>query len=175
VIKKAVLGIIRHGLFTFMNLSIQKASRADIVSVIGLLHEFADYEKLREHCEITEDRLSDAVFGDDAFVECIIALDRDTPIAYAIFYPNFSSFRGQKGMYLEDIFITAGYRGKGVGDAMLKEIARLARLKGFERIDFQVLEWNTPAIKFYEKCGAVRDDDERHFKFVGEAFESLAD
>ena len=77
-------------------------------------------------------------------------------------------------MFLEDIFIRAEYRGKGLGDLMLKEIAKLARSRGCERIDFVVLDWNAPAIKFYEKHGAVRDEQERHFKFVDGAFKKLA-
>ena len=70
--------------------------------------------------------------------------------AYSIFYPNFASFRGQRGMYLEDIYISPDYRGRGIGEAMLREIARIAAAHGFERIDFQVLDWNKPAIDFYE-------------------------
>jgi ribosomal protein S18 acetylase RimI-like enzyme len=77
-------------------------------------------------------------------------------------------------MYLEDIYITADYRSRGIGDAMIREIARIATRRGFERIDFQVLDWNRSAIDFYEGLGAVRDDIERHFKFTNHAFADLA-
>jgi ribosomal protein S18 acetylase RimI-like enzyme len=90
-----------------------------------------------------------------------------------MFYPYFASFRGQSGYYLEDIFIAEDFRRNGLGEAMVKIIAKLARQRGFERIDFQVLEWNTPAVKFYEKLGAIRDDSERHFKFIDSSFSSL--
>jgi GNAT superfamily N-acetyltransferase len=158
----------------FMAFTIRKTMRADVASIIELLHAFAKFEKLEEYCEITEEKLADALFGDDAFVESLIALDGERPVAYAIFYPCFASFRGQKGLFLEDIYIDADYRGKSLGEAMLKEIAGIAKSRNFERIDFQVLDWNIPAIKFYEKRGAVRDEQERHYKFIGDAFQTLA-
>jgi ribosomal protein S18 acetylase RimI-like enzyme len=157
-----------------MNILIEKASPEDMSAVIALVHEFAEYENLLPYCRVTEETLRNAVFGENAFVQCSIARDEGLPIGYTIYYPNFASFRGQLGYYLEDIFVKVEYRGRGVGDRMLKAIAQEAKSRGFERIDFQVLEWNTPAIAFYHKLGAVRDDEERHFKFVDEAFESLA-
>jgi len=164
---------IRHGLVV-MDLDIRKASREDVPGVIELLREFAEFENLTQFLEATEEKLADVLFGEHSFVQCLVALDNGKLIAYAILYPSFASFRGQKGMYLEDIFIKAEYRGKGLGDRLLKEIAKLALHKGCERIDFVVLDWNTSAINFYEKHGAVRDEDERHFKFVDQAFEKLS-
>jgi GNAT superfamily N-acetyltransferase len=157
-----------------MEFEIRKSLPEDVPGVIALLREFAEFEKLTDYLQITEQRLADVVFGKDAFVECFVALDAGKLVAYAILYPNFASFRGQKGMYLEDIFIKADYRGNGLGEVMLREIAKLAHAQGCERLDFAVLDWNTPAIKFYEKHGAVRDEQERHFKFVDEAFRKLA-
>ena len=157
-----------------MTLNIRITTPDDVASVIKLLREFAKFENLEQFCEITEDTLADAMFGEHGFVEGLVAYDDLKPVAYAIFYPNFASFRGQKGLYLEDIYIDTEYRGKGIGDAMLKEIAKIAKSRNFERIDFQVLDWNTPAIKFYQKHGAVRDDDERHYKFTDDAFRLLA-
>lgn len=157
-----------------MNIDIRKTGKNDIGQIVRLMLDFAEYEKLTDYCEITEDKLNDAIFGSDSFVESLVALDGETPIGYAIYFPYFASFRGQRGYYLEDIFIDAKYRGQGVGEAMLKHIARQAKSRGFERIDFQVLDWNEPAIKFYEKFGAEVNESERHFKFSGEAFERLA-
>lgn len=158
----------------FMTFTIRKTTGDDVAAVIGLLRAFAKFEDLEQFCEITEEKLLGAMFEKDSFVEGLVADANGQIVAYAIFYPNFASFRGQRGFYLEDIYIDAEYRGQGIGDAMLKEIARIAKSRNFERIDFQVLTWNTPAIKFYEKHGAVRDEDERHYKFTGEAFQSLA-
>lgn len=157
-----------------MTLTIKKATPENIPQIIVLMREFAEYEKLLEYLEVTEERLEIALFGDGKVAEAIVASDGETVIGYAIFFPYFATFRGQRGIYLEDIFITKAARGRGVGEMMLKYIAKSAKERGFERIDFQVLEWNAPAIGFYERLGAERNDEERHFKFAGEAFENLA-
>ncbi len=157
-----------------MTLTIKKATPENIPQIIALMREFAEYEKLLQFLDVTEERLKTALFGDGKVAEAILAFDDEKPVAYAVFFPNFATFRGQRGIYLEDIFITRDFRGRGVGEMMLKYIAKLAKQRGFERIDFQVLGWNTPAIGFYEKLGAVRDEEERHFKFTDEAFQKLA-
>lgn len=149
--------------------------QSDLPSVVEMLHEFAAFENLSEYCTVTEERLNTAIFEKDAVVEGLIAFDGETPIAYALFYPNFSSFRGQRGIHLDDIYIKSDYRKNGLGKIMLKEIARIAASRGFERIDFNVLDWNTPAVKFYEKHGAVSNPEETHFKFADQAFEKLAE
>jgi GNAT superfamily N-acetyltransferase len=157
-----------------MSLKIEKAAEKYIPQIIALLREFAEYENLSDYCQVTEEKLQTALFGEGKVADAIVAFDDETPIGYAIFFPYFATFRGQRGMYLEDIYITKGFRGKGVGEKILKHIAKIAASRGFERIDFQVLEWNSSAIKFYEKLGAQRNDDERHFKFSGESFQNLA-
>jgi GNAT superfamily N-acetyltransferase len=156
-------------------MQIRKAEPKDVSSLIVLMRDFAEFEKLAKFFEATEESLYSAMFGETAFVEGLVAFDEAKPIAYAIFYPSFSSFRGQCGYFLEDIFIDANYRGLRLGERMLREIAKLARSRGFTRIEFQVLDWNTPAIEFYKKLGAVRDEETSDFKFVDEAFHSLAD
>jgi GNAT superfamily N-acetyltransferase len=137
------------------------------------MREFAEYENLGDYSDLPEQRLFDVMFGDDAFVEGLVAFHDNVPVAYAMFYPYFASFRGQCGYYLEDIFVAEDFRRNGLGEAMVKIVAKLAKQRGFERIDFQVLEWNAPAVKFYEKLGAIRDDSERHFKFIDNSFNSL--
>jgi GNAT superfamily N-acetyltransferase len=156
-----------------MEIRIDKTRVEDIPVIIELMRKFAEYENLLEYLEVTEDDLREVVFGEDAFVQSLIASDGVQVIAYAFFYPTFSSFRGQKSVYLEDIFITKDYRKYGVGEKILREIARIGKEFGAVRMDFQVLQWNEPAINFYEKHGAVMDEDERHFKFVDEAFQKL--
>jgi ribosomal protein S18 acetylase RimI-like enzyme len=156
-----------------MNINIRKAAEADVSKIIELLREFAEFEDLSEYCETTEEKLCDAMFGAKAFVEGLLAFDGETPIGYAIFYPNFASFRGQRGVYLEDVYIKTDYRGKGIGEAMLKQIARTGADGGAVRMDFQVLDWNDAAIKFYKKLGAEMDESERHFKFTDQAFVNL--
>lgn len=157
-----------------MSIEIKKAAEQDCHGITALMRDFAEYEKLGHCCEITEDKLLAAMFRDGAFVQGIVAFDEAKMIAYALFYKSFASFRGQQGVYLEDIYIDGDYRGRSVGEAMLKKVASTAKLEGAERIDFQVLDWNAPAIRFYEKLGAVSNQDESHFKFSDEAFENLA-
>lgn len=168
----AVPDKIRDGLF--MQISIRIVTEQDLGDIARLLRDFADYENLSEYCDVTEQRLHDAMFGESGFVEGLIALDDETPVAYALFYPNFASFRGERGLYLEDIYIDAEYRRLNLGEKMLREIARIARSRDMTRIDFQVLEWNRPAVKFYLKHGAEHNEGENHFKFADDAFLQLA-
>ena len=157
-----------------MNIEIRAARPEDLAAVIDMMREFAAYEKLLDSFEITEKKLHDAIFGNKAFVETVIATADDRPAGYALFYYCFASFRGQRGLYLEDLYVSSELRGHGIGEAMLRELAGRAHSRGCERIDFQVLEWNAPAISFYKKLGGLCNDDERHFKFSDEAFRNLA-
>ncbi len=157
-----------------MEIELRNIEESDLTSVVDLLKEFAAYEELSEYCEITVEKLRLAMFSADSNVEGLIAVDGDTPVAYALYFPSFASFRGQRGFYLEDIYIKPEYRRADLGERMIRTIASTAASRGFERIDFNVLLWNTPAVNFYDKFGAVRNDDERHFKFDDEAFKRLA-
>lgn len=157
-----------------MSVSIRKIGESDITAVLELMREFAAFENLTDQLTITEELLREAMFDDMGFVEGFVAEDVKAIVGFALFYPCFSSFRGQRGLYLEDIYIKPEYRGHGVGKTMLREIARIAASRGFERIDFQVLDWNTNAVAFYESLSAVSDNDTRHFKFTDDAFKDLA-
>lgn len=158
-----------------MNIQIRYCTEEDVHSIIELMRSFAEFESLGHFFEVTHDRLHAAMFGDNGFVEGVVAVDGDRTFAYALFYPYFASFRGQVGYYIEDIYIHDEYRRHGIGEAILRTIARLAKSRGFERLDFQVLDWNTPAVKFYEKHGVIRDDEERHYKFIDDSFKRLAE
>jgi GNAT superfamily N-acetyltransferase len=153
---------------------IRKADQRDLSAIVALMREFAEFENLLDYFETTEERMAEAMFGRDAFVEGLVADLDGTLLAYAIFYRNFATFRGQQGIYLEDLYVAAGHRREGVGEDILREISAIAASRGYERIDFQVLEWNTPAILFYERLGAERSDIERHFTFSDDAFRALA-
>jgi ribosomal protein S18 acetylase RimI-like enzyme len=156
------------------NISIRKATSNDVPAILELMREFAEFEYLLEYLEVTEENLHEVLFGENAFVSSLVALDDEKAVAYAIFYPHFSSFRGQKSVYLEDIYISENYRKYGLGEKMLKEIASFGRGFGAVRMDFQVLKWNAPAIKFYEKHGGRIDEEERHFRITDDAFFKLA-
>lgn len=153
---------------------IRSPNPAEIGSVIDMMSRFAAFEGLLEYMTADQARLHDAVFGENAFVDVLIAFHDDNPVGYAIFYPHFSSFRGESGYYLEDIYVEEGFRKLGTGKALLRAVARMAKERGFSRIDFQVLNWNENAISFYRSLGADVNDDERHFKFAGRAFEDLS-
>ena len=155
-------------------MEIRSAAEGDVPEIIRMMRDFARFEELEQHFEAAAEHLHDALFGPQAFVETLIAEQDGRCAGYALFYPNYASFRGQKGYYLEDLYVAPEFRGRHLGEEFLREIARRGSLRGFRRIDFQVLEWNTPAIGFYEKLGADRDNTERHFKFTDEAFERLA-
>lgn len=152
---------------------IREAQLSDVPKIVSLLADFAAFENLSEYLTITEDDLREAMFGEGSFVEGLICDLNGETAGFAIFYPRFSSFRGQRGYYLEDIYVDSAYRGRGFGEALLSEIARKGKARGFERIDFQVLEWNFAAIEFYKSLGAVIEDEDKHLKFVDEAFERL--
>lgn len=157
-----------------MDFQIEIAKQEHISAIVELMREFAEYENLLEFLEITEEKLYGAIFGESGFVECLVATSEEKVIAYALYFLNFSSFRGQTGVYLEDIFIKKDFRKFGIGELMLKQIARAGKENGAVRMDFQVLDWNAPAINFYKKHGAIMDESERHFKFTDEAFQKLS-
>ncbi len=157
-----------------MDITIKAIEHADLDEVLSLIREFALFEDLSDVCEVTSERLEAAMFGPGAVTEGLIARINGNAVGYALFFPNFSSFRGQRGLYLDDIFVRNEHRGSGVGETLIKEMARIAVARGFERIDFLVLDWNKPAQRFYEKLGAVVDPEERHYKFTDAAFKKLA-
>jgi ribosomal protein S18 acetylase RimI-like enzyme len=154
---------------------IRNAEPRDIDAIITLMRDFAEFENLLDHFEITSDDMSTAMFGPGSFVNGLIAEVDGSIVGYAIFYANFATFRGQRGIYLEDLYIAPKYRGKRIGEDMIRRIARSGKAVGVKRIDFQVLEWNKSAIGFYQQLGAVCDNDERHFKFTDDTFMSLAE
>jgi L-amino acid N-acyltransferase YncA len=153
---------------------IREAQHTDIPAIMGLITEFAAYEDLTEYCTVTAERLDEVLFAPGAFVEGIVAVADDTVVGYALFYPCFASFRGQRGLYLEDLYVTEKQRRSGAGLLLIKDLARRAAERGFDRIDFLVLDWNEPALAFYRKHGAESNDDETHFRFAGDAFRTLA-
>jgi ribosomal protein S18 acetylase RimI-like enzyme len=150
------------------------ATPEHIPAILALMREFAEFEDLLDRLEITEERMITALFGENAMAEAIVAVVNDKTVGYAVFYPLFSTFRGQRGFFLEDLYINSEYRRGGTGEMMVKHIARLAKERGFERVDLNVLDWNSPAINFYKKHGGIMDESERHFKFIDSAFQDLA-
>lgn len=158
-----------------MSVEIRDIVVEDLSEVLRLMREFAKYERLERFLEVDEERLATALFDPGAFVEGFIATVDDIAVGYAIFYPNFLTFRGQQGYFLEDLYVSESVRGTGLGKALLREVAERARSRGFERIDFLVLDWNTSAIEFYSRLGAARSEGESHFKFTDSSFSALCE
>src|SRR5262245_56744823 len=156
-----------------MKYAVSQITERHIPIVLSLMRDFAEFEDLSNFLDVSALKLSAAMFGPDAFVEGFIAFDRDEPAGYAIFYPCFSTFRGQRGFFLDDLYVAEKYRGTFCGALMLRKLIGLPSTWGFERIDFHVLDWNMPALGFYQKFGAVVANDERYLKFTDEAFASL--
>lgn len=157
-----------------MQLTIEPATSETVSEIVRLMRDFAAYEKLSEYCTVTGEKLHDAMFGGDAFVKGIVGHYGGKMIAYALFYRSFSSFRGERAYFLEDLYVDLDHHGRGLGTAMLKAVAAAARADGAERLDFLVLDWNEPALRFYRSHGAVSNEGERHLKFAGDAFARLA-
>ncbi|MBL8124593.1 MAG: GNAT family N-acetyltransferase [Pyrinomonadaceae bacterium] len=157
-----------------MAIEIRRPIEVEIGEIIRMMRDLAELEGLSDVFENSIAKLSDSIFARSAYVEALIAKDGDRYAGYALFFPFFASFRGQHGYYLDDLYIDPAFRGTGLGEALLREIARLGAERGFERIDLQVRDGNIKAISFYEKLGAVLDSEERHFKFTDAAFRNLA-
>ncbi|HEX8287819.1 MAG TPA: GNAT family N-acetyltransferase [Pyrinomonadaceae bacterium] len=157
-----------------MNYEIKLAAEKDIPGIFNLLREFAEFENLAHEFLITEESLREAVFGEYAFVHLIIGLSECNLIAFALLYPKYASFRGERSLYLEDLYVKPEFRGKGFGLKMLRRAAKLAKEKGFQRLDWQALKWNQPAIDFYNKIGAESDDGNINFRLKGKNFDDLA-
>lgn len=156
-----------------MPIEIKIAEPNHSAQIIALIREFAEFEKLSDACEVSEDDLREAIFGAGKFVHCLVAESENELVGYALFFPVFKSFRGERSMFLEDLYVSPAMRGKGLGLALLKEVARVAREENCVRMDWQALKWNTPAVEFYKKLGAIVDDENLDFALRGAAFEKL--
>ncbi len=151
-------------------LLVREARKADVPAIVILIREFAEFEKLSDWCEVTEDDLREAIFGKQNFVRSLVAMDGDRYVGYALFYPIFKSFRGERSVFLEDLYVTPDLRGNGLGLVMLREVAKYAQEQGFARLDWQTLKWNAAAINFYNNLGAEADDENFDFRLRGAAF-----
>ncbi len=157
-----------------MKLLVRAAEERDITAITVLIREFAEFEKLTEYCDVTENDLREVIFGKKGFVQALVALSDGRYVGYALFYPIFKSFRGERSIFLEDLYVTPDLRGNGLGIVMLREVAKYAKEEGFVRMDWQALKWNASAIKFYESLGAESDDENFDFRLRGQAFAELA-
>ena len=154
--------------------TIRPATTADVPLVLGFIRELASYEHLEHEVVATEADVRAALFGPRPYAEVVFACLDGAPVGFALFFPNFSTFLGKPGIYLEDLFVRPAARGRGVGRQLLTWLARATLERGCARLDWAVLDWNEPSIGFYRSLGAVPQNDWTTYRVTGAALERLA-
>ena len=156
------------------NFEIRPARVEDVPVILGLIRELATYERAPDEVTATEERLVDVLFGEKPVAEVLLAFEGKSPVGFAVFFHNFSTWLGRPGLYLEDLFVKPDKRGKGYGRALLVDLAKVARDRGCGRMEWAVLDWNEPAIKFYRSLGAKPMEEWTVFRLTREEIAKLA-
>ena len=152
---------------------VREASEGDVPLILSFIRKLAEYEKLSEEVVATEDGLRESLFGERRYAEVLIAEHDGAPAGFALFFPNFSTFLGSPGIYLEDLYVRPEFRGGGIGKQLLVRLAQLAVERGCGRLEWWVLDWNKPSIGFYKQLGAVAMDDWTVYRVSGDALRKL--
>jgi len=147
----------------------------DVGLILDFIRQLAAYEKKSDEVVTDEDQLRESLFGERRVAEVVIASYEGEPAGFALFFHNFSTFLGRPGIYVEDLFVIPSLRGRGIGKILLSFLARLAVERGCGRLEWWVLDWNEPAIRFYERLGAQAMDEWTVFRVTGDALEDLAE
>lgn len=155
-------------------ITLRPAAAADAALIASLIRELAEFEKLLDDCHVTPAALLATLFGPRPYAECVIAEWQGLPQGFALFFYNYSTFLAKPGIYLEDLYIRPACRGQGLGKALLKHLAQLAVQQGCGRMEWSVLNWNTPAIQFYESLGATPQSEWSVYRLTGPALAELA-
>ena len=150
-------------------LALRAAVESDVPLIFCFIRELAEYERLLAGFEATEQRLHAALFGVNPAAECALAFLGDSPAGFALFFPTFSTFLARPGIHLEDLYVRPEFRRRGVGQALLRHVAQLANDRRCGRLEWTVIDWNEPAIRFYESLGAQILPDWRVCRLTGEA------
>lgn len=156
------------------SITLRTATRADIPQILAFIRGLAEYEKLAHEAVATPALLERHLFGDRPAAEVVIAEADGVPAGFALFFHSFSTFLGQPGLYLEDLFVLPSHRGLGLGKRLMVHLARLAVERGCGRFEWSVLDWNTPAIDFYRRLGAAGLDAWTVQRVSGAALQALA-
>ncbi len=156
------------------SLSIRFARADELPLVLEFIRELAAYERLEHEVVATTEDLAAALLGPRPFAEVVFACLEQRPVGYALFFHNFSTFRGKPGLYLEDLYVRPHARGRGIGKQLLAWLARAALERGCARLEWWVLDWNAPSIAFYRSLGAIPQDEWTTMRLSGEALERLA-
>jgi len=156
------------------HLTIREATEEDAATILSLIKDLAEYEKLSHEVTATEDDIRQSLFGDRPVAETLIGELDGVAISFALFFYNFSTFLGKPGIYLEDLYVKPDYRSNGFGRKMLAHIARLAKERNCGRFEWSVLDWNKPAIRTYDRLNARPMKEWILYRLTGEALIKLA-
>lgn len=154
---------------------IRPATEEDVPVILAFIRKLAEYEKLAHEVAATEAGLRATLFGPRPFAEVIIGFWQGQPAGFALFFHNYSTFLGKPGIYLEDLYVDIEHRGRGFGKALLIHLAKLAVARDCGRLEWAVLDWNEPAIRFYRNLGAVPMDEWTVYRVTGAALNKLAE
>jgi GNAT superfamily N-acetyltransferase len=152
---------------------IRRARPDDVPAIVDLVYGLAEYERAPEECRLTAEQLQTALFGEKPAVFCHVAETGGEVVGCALWFLNFSTWRGVHGIYLEDLFVRPEQRGSGLGKALLTALAQECVTNGYERLEWSVLDWNTPAIDFYKSLGALPQDEWTTFRLTDTALTQL--
>ncbi len=153
---------------------IRSATKADVPVILSFINKLADYERLSHEVVATEELLLETLFGRRRTAEVAIGYFKREPVAFVLFFHNFSTFIGRPGIYIEDLFVDEAFRRRGFGGALLRHVAKLANQRNCGRLEWSVLDWNEPAINFYRKLGALPMSEWTVFRVTGENLTKLA-
>jgi GNAT superfamily N-acetyltransferase len=146
----------------------------DVAAVVGLVRELAEYEKAAHEVRLTEEQLHASLFGEHPALFGHVAEKDGAVVGMALWFLNFSTWRGTHGIYLEDLYVQPGHRGRGLGRELLRTLAETCVQRGYNRLEWAVLDWNAPSIEFYKAAGAVPLDEWTVFRLTDEALRSFA-
>ncbi len=159
---------------TAENFEMRPAGVDDVPVILELIRDLAAYERAPDEVTATEQQLADVLFGERPAAEVLLAFEDKSPVGFAVYFYNFSTWLGRPGLYLEDLFVKPERRGNGYGRALLVELAKIARDRGCGRMEWAVLDWNESAIKFYGSLGAKPMDEWTVFRLTRDGIEKLA-
>ena len=157
-----------------IDFKIRSARVTDVPIILQLIRDLASYERAPNDVTANEEQLVDVLFGKKPAAEVLLAFENETPIGFAVFFHNFSTWLGRPGLYLEDLFVKPEKRGKGYGHALLVDLAKIARDRGCGRMEWAVLDWNEPAIKFYRSLNAKPMEEWTVFRLTHDGIAKLA-
>ena len=160
-------------IFVLSMLTIREATINDADTIVSLIKELAEYEKLSHEVVATKELIEKNLFGEHSTAESLIASYEGSIVGFALFFTNFSTFLAKPGIYLEDLYVKPQFRGKGIGKKLLLELVQIAKQREYGRVEWAVLDWNNPAIQFYRSLGAQPQDEWTVYRITSELFDGM--